>query len=725
MTPPLPNKSSSRTLLRAPTYVLAAQAGERDAPAADGIDLSQLFTTLRRHRRLIFTIAVVTFGLVMGWTMMSHMRFASTAQMYLGELEDKGRPAGPTGEDDVDLSSGGHGDIGSEIEILKSRSLVTRAILDTGLNVTINPAGSKPPRYARWLISRRSPWLIDVASREVTAENASLTDRSVPDADFGVRFVTNLDYEISDGARIIGHGKLGQSVHTGPLTVTLMPGTERSPVAGARYDLTVESLDDVVDSALKELEVSTPTTKAPSGADSLKVARLHFASRSPRKAATFLQQLMLRYLEQRQAWKAENATAAESFVTSQLGKTRETLDQIQAKLAAYRAGNGVVLLDNEATAMIEQIGKIEEQRVAARLDVESLGAVQRQLNGPKPPLEAYMLGEDKEDSVLVGLAQSLSQAQQKLTEAETRFNAPAPTVRDLREQLDAQVLAIRSYVSTRLARAKDNLRMLDGIVAQYDQKLKTVPGAQLGLAQLTRESEVYSAMYSFLLKRQQETALIKASTVSKSRVLDPAQVPYREEPLRLIVALASAPFGLVFGTIVVFLRSALSSRLQHGVDVLKHVGPVPIFATVPRAVQRGHRRSPESLEAFRTLRANILDVCRRDRGNVVVFTSPCRGDGKTTCAYFLASTLARAGRTVLVVETGACASSRKRAAADPDAKGFGDVLVGRDEWRNVVREISVSPECTFQIIRGDGDESADLLSEPSMFEFIEEVREIL
>ena len=40
---------------------------------------------------------------------------------------------------------------------------------------------------------------------------------------------------------------------------------------------------------------------------------LEFTERSPRKAAQFLNALMVGYLKERQSWKTENATAAENY----------------------------------------------------------------------------------------------------------------------------------------------------------------------------------------------------------------------------------------------------------------------------------------------------------------------------------------------------------------------------------------------------------------------------
>ena len=39
----------------------------------------------------------------------------------------------------------------SEIEILRSQSLVTRAVLESGLNADVSRAGQAPPRYLDWL----------------------------------------------------------------------------------------------------------------------------------------------------------------------------------------------------------------------------------------------------------------------------------------------------------------------------------------------------------------------------------------------------------------------------------------------------------------------------------------------------------------------------------------------------------------------------------------------
>jgi len=699
-------------------------------PVGEVVEGLQVLASLRENARFIAAVAAGTLAAAVALTLVLSMRFTALARLYLGELEDRNQAVPQAGED-IDLSGGGRGDMVSEIEILRSRSLVTKAVLAAAVNVRLVPAGWTAPRYWRWLLARRSPGLLDVAGREVIAVDTFLADRSVTEADFTIQFDKNHEYEILASDRVIGRGQLGVATRAGGLSITLLPGGERAPGDGARYDLTVYSIDDVLEDVAKALDVTTPGGKLLTG-EMTKVANLQFTDRSPRTAAAFLEHLIDGFLERRQSWKTENARAAEAFVKTQLASVQDTLDGLQQKLAEYRKNSPVIVLDNEARALAEQIGKYDEQRVETRLEVQSLADMQDALKAPNPSIESFMFGEAK-DSVLMGLASSLVAAQQKLAEAEARFNDAAPEVRDQKAEMAAHLNAIQSYVSARLSRARTNLHNLDEVVRQYEDRLRTVPGAEMGLAQLSRESEVYSNMYSFLLKREQEMAITKASTISKNRVLDPVEVSYREDWPKPLLALAGLPVGFLLGAVIVVLRLLFSSRLQGGSDVKAYLGGVPVFAAVPRfphkmaaADTAGFTTavSQEYVEAYRTLRTNLIYACPREIGNVILITSPCSGDGKTTCARSLASSIARISRSVLLVDAGVGAPPTTGTGSSADGRdGLGAILEGHDVWRAAVRSVSVSEACRFDVIRGGGAHAlGDLVSSTSMRDFVAEAR---
>ena len=664
------------------------------------------------------------------------MQFRSVGRLYLGELEASGANAQARAGQELEISASSQGVVGSEMEIIQSRSLVSRAILESGLNVGISALGSKSPRYGEWLLAHRDPLLLDVAGEEVSAQDCLLTDRRAREQAYTLRFVTDTDYEVWRENAKLGAGKLGEVVRVPGADLHLLAGNERKPRAGSEYAVVVRPLLEVIDAALKSLQVTAPKPSPQS--PPVNVITLEFTSGSPRQSAAFLDRLIAAYLSERQSWKVEDAGAAEAFVADQLNNVRTSLDDIQRKLASYRSNNRVVVMDNEAKAMIEQIGKYEEQRVAARLEVAALSDVKRTLKSANPPVGAFLLGEAN-DKVLEGMADSLTHARQKLTDLDSRFNEAAPEVRDQRSQVDAQLEAIRNYVSSRASRAQESLGTLNGIISQYEKRLQTVPGAELGLLQLSRESDVYSRTYQYLLERQQQTAIIKASTLSKNRVLDAPQPPHHEDSPKLLLRLASAPLGLLLGVALVLARSLFASTVQSEADARSALGATPLLAAVPRRLRRrgerkgvvgpgsfdvvGSDQSSPFTEAFRTLRTKLYRSHKSDTGRALLITSPADGDGKTTCALALAALLAADGKRVLVIDADLRRANQssyfdesQRAPA-----GLCEVLRGEEEWGNVVVPIETGVG-KFYALPAGGIAPAELLSGKRMFELLEDAK---
>lgn len=708
-------------------------------PRSDRIDVAQLGGLLRQHLGLIAGVATAVFVLVVALTLVSRLEFRSSGRLYLGELGDALHPAvSRSGE--LDLAGDEQADVHSEIEIITSRSLLSRAVLESGLNASLSRVGAEPIRYWAWLRARRDPALLDGVSRELAVENTALDAALGRPQKYEVSFSTEADYDLSASGRVLGHGRLNERLQVDGLSLLLTPGSAGHPSPDSQYELSVSPLEEATDQAARLLEVSAP--KPGGTAEPVKVVTLRFSAETPVLAAKFLRRLMQAYLEQRQLWKTENASAAEAFVSQQLDGMRGSLGQLEKRLADYRAENRVVVQDNEGRAMTEQLAKYEEQRVKARLEVAAMTNVQRALQAPDPPVGAYLLGED-DDKVFESLATSLSRARQQLTDLEARFNPSAPDVREQRAQVEAQLGGIRSYVTTRLRRAEQSLESLNGIIEQFERRLTSVPGAELGLSQLTRESEVYGRLYSHLLERQQQTAIVKASTISKNRILDEPEIAHRESSPRLMLRLASLPFGLLLGVALVLVRGLFGGVFQGAGEVQRSIEPLPVFASVPRyRGTRGPHARPEPIldperapdagfvEAFRTLRTHLYHALARSAreadvpegiGGLIVVTSPCPGDGKTTCALALASLLAADGRNVLLVDADLRAPShRALLGAHPD-RDLGSVLAGASRLRDSVWPLRL-PAGQCHSIGAREPQPIELLSGESMRRLLLEAR---
>jgi len=701
---------------------------------ADSLDLSQLWRMVRDAKYTVFAIAGVVFALVMLMCLTSQMKFLSSARIYLGESESK---TSSSNSASLDIAASQANEVGSEIEVLRSRSMVKRAVLASGLNVRITPPGWQAPRMWNWLLSKRDPKLLEESAEQVEASDTSLREDIQKPRVYRVKFLDTSNYELTqaDADKPIA-GKLGEPLTLQDATITLVSGRS-GPKPDSVFEVVIEPVDDVVARVLESLTVATPKSSSGSS-EPVRVVSLEFSSNSPRLSASFLKHLMQEYLETRHAWKTEDASAAERFVTEQLRAMQQSLDRTQEQLAEYRADNRVVVLGNEAEALAQQMNRYEEQRVAARLQVASLRNIKRALSDPSGSLETYMIGES-DDAVLRQLAASLAAAHAKLSELNTSFSSAAPDVKHQKEQLDSQLTAIRNYVDGRLSRAEKNVASLDNVISEYETKLKSIPNAQLGLTRIGRETEVYSRMYSYLLERQQQAAITKASTVSKNRILDMPQVAKREDSPKLMLHVASLPLGLLLGAAIVILRGLFSSRVNHESDVRGMLGRLQIFARIPLRTLRTRHRDGESgqvamfdlmgqeadpayAESFRSLRTNLYRALPGEGGKVIVVTSPTPGDGKTVCVLSLAAMLAADHRRVLVIDGDIRRPSHHTLLGVPQEPGLRSVVEQEGaQVKDCVRTLGLSVGF-FDAITCEPGQSAELLSSAQFAAFLSKAR---
>jgi polysaccharide biosynthesis transport protein len=138
-----------------------------------------------------------------------------------------------------------------------------------------------------------------------------------------------------------------------------------------------------------------------------------------------------------------------------------------------------------------------------------------------------------------------------------------------------------------------------------------------------------------------------------------ADAPTSPASPRPLLSLAGGLFaGLVLGIGGAFASQALDPRLRRE-EQLRRLYRLPILARIPREPSRGSRHEPlgpraisaAGAEAYRTLRATLTSERNNTRGSqAIVVTGPSAGDGKSTTAINLASSLALAGKRVILIE---------------------------------------------------------------------------
>jgi capsular exopolysaccharide synthesis family protein len=179
------------------------------------------------------------------------------------------------------------------------------------------------------------------------------------------------------------------------------------------------------------------------------------------------------------------------------------------------------------------------------------------------------------------------------------------------------------------------------------------------------------------LRRTSAHQGLQTGSVEVVEQASPNSSPVSPKPTRNIAF--GIVIGLVLGIGVALLLEQLDRRVKHQDDISDAMG-IPLLATVAKrkAFDRKHlgngAMSPEDLEAFRMLRANLRYFdSNRDVKSVLV-TSAEPGEGKTLVSLGLALAAASAGERVLLLEADLRDPGISRVLKLPPAAGLSRTL---------------------------------------------------
>lgn len=239
-------------------------------------------------------------------------------------------------------------------------------------------------------------------------------------------------------------------------------------------------------------------------------------------------------------------------------------------------------------------------------------------------------------------------------------------------ELSAQIANayVRGYINFR--RTADRARISDAIDLA-ESELKALPPAQQNSAQAER--------LNARIDQLQTAQSLQTGNAEAVQRATPPSSPSSPKTIRNVI------IGLLLGGFVGLGLAALLERLDRRIkrtEDLERIFGLPIIARVPRSPTLAASGQPESEplgrgvegEAFRTLRANLRYFSFRGDLRTILIASPDQGDGKSTVARFLATTMADMGDRVVLVE----ADLHKRGST-PDSprrstNGLSTVLAG-------------------------------------------------
>jgi polysaccharide biosynthesis transport protein len=209
------------------------------------------------------------------------------------------------------------------------------------------------------------------------------------------------------------------------------------------------------------------------------------------------------------------------------------------------------------------------------------------------------------------------------------------------------------------------------------------------LQQLVDTGTTGTVLYSSLVAQMRQLESILALPSQSAVVVDRAETAPQTQPRPLRAAVLGAIAGILLGIALALVREAVEKRPRSTEAMQQQLG-LRTLGRVPKTPEGGGLvglAHPDSLDAevYRMLRLNFEHAAPAD-GGVFVVTSTVEGEGKSTVAANLSVALARAGRSVILVDSDTLRPVlRERLGVGP-SPGIVDVASGRASLESALVE---------------------------------------
>ncbi len=376
---------------------------------------------------------------------------------------------------------------------------------------------------------------------------------------------------------------------------------------------------------------------------------------NPRKIERFLDVLSDVIIENNLKRKNDMASRSLDFIERQLKNVADTLKGTQQQLMDFRKRNRFMIPSEFASRLADEyIGKEKELRLL-ELKYNYFEQLKNRLQTGKME-EDYLLSAftDDEPGVVTNLVGQYMEILSEIKYMKNDAGTSNPYYSQLEQQLrvtsETMIQAIEKRMETIKIRQKD----ISGHISELSGDMNHLPVLEKEYLELERAFKLNDAIYTFLLQKNSETQIAKASNVPDNEILDKAAISGIVSPDKRGNYGKALLLALILPAVVIGLREVLNTKIRDKEEMESLASDYLNVGTIVRnrmMAENVFSHLPNSLlaESFRSLRTKIRFMSSGSDHQVILVTSTNTGEGKTFCALNLASVFAISGKKVALL----------------------------------------------------------------------------
>lgn len=599
-------------------------------PDDDDIDLLALVGTLWDSRWLIIAFTVVFAAVGVAYAPLATPIYRASS---LVQVEEK--QGGLPGMDDISSLLGTASTAVTEIELIKSRSVLGKVVDDLRLDIEIEP--SYFPIVGKAIARRFVGPQGELAERGLGAsyawggEQLAISRMEVPERAQGKGMLLEAT---EDGWRLYNsqdeavlEGQLNQPREEGgyALMVTSLiahPGTTFKVTKHRRYSAII---------ALQE-QLGASEKGKDSG-----IIGLSLEHEDHRLASHILDEIGQNYVRKNVERNSAEAAQSLAFLRTQLPEVKTDLEAAEAKMNSYQVTAETIDITAEAEALLEQIVELEKR--ISELEIQR-AEIEQRFRPTHPRYRAW--------------ASQMTELKERRTELDRRIGRLPATQQELvRLRRDVEV-GNEIYLQM-LA----NVQQLNIVRAGTVGNVRVVDEAAVNVEEPVKPKKALIAITATLLGGFIAVAVVLLRAAVNRGVENPEDIEAIGLPVYASIPLSKSQqkFGSK-GTVAPY---------QDGSRLLAVGNPADL-----------------AVEALRSLRTSLHFGMMDAKNNILMISGPSPNVGKTFASTNLAAVMAQAGQKVLLIDADMRKGTSHQTFRLANHEGLSDLLAGKATLQEIV-----------------------------------------
>ncbi|HTR30429.1 MAG TPA: polysaccharide biosynthesis tyrosine autokinase [Puia sp.] len=523
--------------------------------------------------------------------------------------------------------------LSNEIQLLQSTPVLQRVAKDLGLQTTYYSRGN----VRGSLIYPTFPFTLNIISK----------DDSTKGLGFRIILLSADRYTVDEGKTVF---HFGDTLHVGDARVQLIrhPEVNIFSFASRTFEIGWSPVADAalwLQGSLKVVQTNEQST----------ILTLTFVGENPPLGKDVLNTLMGVYDTLMVEDKNRIAGNTLRFINDRIFELNDTIKGVQGALANFMVDNKVFDIDNQSKAYLDKMGDAAKLKADQEVKIDIVNHLLGYMSDKKNIHELVPTNLGIEEPALTQMVFEYN----RLTLEREKNIKTTPETNPLIVSIDETIDKLRREIYQALLNVRTAYTIasqkLDDVENGINAHVTTLPGKSLGLLNIERRQKILEDLLSLLLQKKLEISMSSASTISNSRVVEPAMA--RSEPVspdRKNIYTMYFLLGLLLPTGFVVLRELLQDKINGKPDVEKYTS-APILGEI------GHSETEQALvvtqnsrrlisEQFRIIRTNLQYMINKVDKPVILVTSSFSGEGKSFVSTNMGAVMALSGKKTVIME---------------------------------------------------------------------------